>query len=189
MAKIDLYLSWIHKDKFGNIIKKTKPKKCKSYVKAFIELLSQQMNEAANGNIVDTSGNPKTIAPHASTFGLKSGAGVVTDGIVVGTGTTTVAYDDNALDTLIAEGAGAGQLNYGATSIGAMATVGTTRKFTIARTMTNNSGSDITINEVALYGMGYSGGTWYFCLERTLSTQTVTNGNSVTATYTLSITV
>jgi len=82
---------------------------------------------------------------------------VITDdtmGILVGTGTTGFTSTDTALATKIANGTGAGQLEYGVcpdTSITAEpATVGDKTSMKIARNFINNSGASITIKEVGI---------------------------------------
>lgn len=184
--------SWKERDR----IVRTKPIMCKSYHIAFLDHLAVTMR-AWGGNTVaikDTGGTDRIINPTGSGVGSVSGnAGIDTLGIVVGTGsdaqamTGAVSYQ---LKTKIAHGNLATQLNYGATSIAQPATVGWTRFTTVARTFTNNSGSDITVNEVGMYGMEAVGGTgYYFLFERTLSTKTIANAGSATATYTVGITV
>jgi hypothetical protein len=89
-----------------------------------------------------------------------------------------------ALAAKIANGTGAGQLQYGAVSITAPATIGQKRQITVARVFTNNSGASITVNEVGLVVSGI----YYFLIERTLSTNAIANLASATWTYTISIT-
>jgi dUTPase len=60
----------------------------------------------------------------------------------------------------------------------------------MARTFTNNSGADITVNEVGLIVKDYYGTTvGYFMIEHSALTFTVANGTSGTVTYTISATV
>lgn len=73
------------------------------------------------------------------------------DGLIVGTGTTPPAVDDWDLENLIPHGAGAGQLDYGPTGTGlALDVANNNVKWTWERVFNNNSGADITINEVGL---------------------------------------
>ena len=80
-------------------------------------------------------------------------------GIVAGTGNTASDFDDIALETPIAHGNGAGQLDY---STHAHSAVGTSPSdgeivSTYERTLTNNSGGTITVRELGLIGATNSG--------------------------------
>jgi hypothetical protein len=124
---------------------------------------------------------------------MQAGAGDDTFGIQVGTGTTAVAIDQYALAGKIAHGAGTGQLQYGAMSVlTPPQTVGNKRQFTAARTFTNLSGADITVNEVGLVVQAPdTGGTPHkFLIERTVmaTPKVIPNGGSSTWTYTISVT-
>ena len=79
-----------------------------------------------------------------------AGAGVTTFGTVVGTGNTAPTINDYVMETPIAHGAGAGQLQYGAVSWGAPSSDASVSQFTITRNFANGSGGDITVNEIGL---------------------------------------
>jgi len=166
--------------------------KCHSYVGNFIDLLYLQMlgsGGTLTDNITDTSGTVRAVTNSSQAFQANAAAGTATFGVQVGTGTAANDVAKYALAALIANGAGAGQLQYGAVSVGAPATVGQQRKFTVARVFTNNSGAAITVNEVGLVVYGQAGSYIYnFLVERTLSTNTIANGASSTWTYTISVT-
>lgn len=185
--KMQAFITIETKDKNGQL-KFYSKKEANSLVRGFIDTLQAQMSDiAVVAGWTDTGNTNRNTASNVQNFRVNSGAGVVTHGIVVGTGVAAVAITDYALGTLIAHGVGAGQLNYGLTSVGVMATVGTSREFTVARTVTNNSGADITVNEVGIYS--YITAAWYVCLDRTLNTFVVGNGLASTVTYTLRVTV
>jgi hypothetical protein len=86
-----------------------------------------------------------------------AGVTVTTHGILVGTGVTAADRDDNAMETLVAEGAGAGQLNYQPTLI-TWALVAGGSRVTISRLLINNSAGAITINEAGLAVRGDDAG-------------------------------
>ncbi len=115
-------------------------------------------------------------------------AGNTSYGPVVGSGTGAFDFDNYALGTLIAHGTGAGQLQYGLTTFNAPQTSGNDRYFEIIRTFQNQSGGDITVNEIGLYGN--SGGV-YYCLAREVlgSSITVPNGQTLTVTYKIKVTL
>jgi len=162
--------------------------KAKSFVKHLIYMLSCSIGETSNATAVDTGGTTRTMTSGTvnNIMLLTSGAGDNTNGVVVGTGTAAVTVSDNKLQTIIANGVGAGQLSYNAESITSPVTVGSDRYFEVSRALTNNSGSDITVNEVALY---FQANSFKFCMDRSLTTFTITNGTSKTVTYRIKVTV
>lgn len=173
----------------------TKPKLCNSYLIAFINILRAEMirNNTGEANTNDVDNVARILKPlDAGRYDMTlSGVADLNAGIVVGTGTNAVVITNVNLQTLIANGVGAGQLSYGATSIGNTVTVGSTRRFTIARTMTNNSGASITVQEAALRITSDDDGSIArtFTIERVLTTQAIANAASATATYTVGVTV
>lgn len=110
-------------------------------------------------------------------------------GIVVGTGTTPVEYDDYKLETKIAHGAGAGQFMYGAVDVAAVAAAANHINLTVSRSFTNASGGAITINEIGLDVECYCGDLAYhqFLITRDIVTGgfAVAAGETVAATITL----
>lgn len=82
-----------------------------------------------------------------------SGSGITAHGIVVGTSTAAETFEGYALDALIAEGTGAGQMSYAAITFENPSYDAGTKKFTqtIIRYINNNSGGSITVNEAGLY--------------------------------------
>ncbi len=78
-------------------------------------------------------------------------SGVDTRGVVLGSSTTTPTRDDVALNTQIADGAGAGQLDHGIMSFTQNINVTGGVRHSMQRTFTNNSGGTITIEEAGVY--------------------------------------
>ena len=139
----------------------------RSFVRQFLELLwiqAYQIPEIAPYNMRDTSNALQDICEGGLSFAADGGVGVVTHGIIVGTGTTAPTIDDYAIETIIAHGTGAGELQYGAVTFGAPASDATTSQFTITRNFANGSGGAITGNEVALYVKGFKYNTTYYFL-------------------------
>jgi len=184
---IDVMLDVVVRDKDGNIVK-TIHKRCESYVRQFLDILQIQMS--TDQNTVNDTGTPtaRTVIVASENFNIKGTAGLNTYGPVVGTGNAAVTISDSKLGTIIAHGNSANQLMYGLTSIGAVSVVGSTASFVISRTWTNSSSTNpITVNEVGLY---CKGGSYYYMLDRTLSTFAIANGGATaTVTYTISVTV
>jgi hypothetical protein len=141
--------------------------------------------------VKDTGGTDRTTATSATNLStnwiVAAGGGVVTHGIVVGTGTDAEAITNNALQTLIAHGTGSGQLSYGAVAVGAATAVGSSAEITVTRSMTNGSGSIVTAQEFGLYiQFTYTTSTTgFFCGVRDLIEQAVNNGQVLTAVLTL----
>lgn len=126
---------------------------------------------------------------HSSSLSCLAGAGVDTYGIMVGSGTNAVSPTDYALQTQIAHGSGAGQLDYAGTSMVNPATAGNKRYMDIIRNFTNNSGSDVTFTEI---GYAVVAPVTYFFLmarDKLLASVTVPNLGSAQVRYQLSVTV
>lgn len=168
----------------GKIVK-VKKGKCNSFVLQFLQLL-QVHCFVDTVSMKDTGNTSRAITGGAYDFQCNTGAGSASAGIVVGIGTNAVANTDYALQTLIAHGVGSGQLSYGAMSETAAQVVSSNVDYSLARTFQNLSGATITINEIALYMVGYIGGSNYsFCMLHDLATQAVNNLQTATVTYTL----
>jgi hypothetical protein len=174
------------RDKNGKVVKTLK-KRCHSYVRQMIDVLHDEMGYAFAADIKDTGATSRTLSGSEDPFSLAANAGIDAHGIQVGTDTTAVAIDQYHLIAQILEGSTSGKLTHGSTSVGAVALVGSTAKFTISRTFTNNSGADIIVNEVALT-ISTSVTGWRVMIERSLLTFTISNGTSGTVTYTISVT-
>jgi len=187
--KITIQKQWEIRTADGKV-KRTRKKRCNSYVLAFLDLLRTIMTGTASVSTLDTSNTARNVSQSTNNLGTWGIVGDINYGPVVGTGSTAVALADYKLVTRIAHGVGAGQLQYAATTFTAAVTSGTTRRFTIIRSFTNSSGASITINETGIYCMGGST-PWYFCAERALESPgvAIANGATGTLTYTISITV
>jgi hypothetical protein len=177
--KIKVYIEVWKGDK--RILKKP----ANSFVRQFIDELRVQMAQAI-GTQKTTGGTTFDVPPHQYAFRVNADAGSDAWGIQVGTGTNPVTISDYKLQSKISHGTGSGQLQYGAVSVGTVAIVGTSAQFTIARTFTNSSGADITVNEVGLVWLYID---YCYLLDRSLLTFTIPNGESRTVTYTIKVTV
>ena len=151
MTNLKIYVQTEIRDGNGKVIKRIRKRLCHSYVQQLIDMLRDLMS-GSSGNVVDTGGTSRAMVISGTDFSFYAGAGVAGDtyGIQVGTSNSAVTISQYSLVAKISNGSSSGQLSYGLVSVGATATVGTTRQFTIARTFTNNSGADITVNEVDL---------------------------------------
>ncbi len=186
--KVKIEIQWENRDKKGKLLSRSKKIRANSLVRSFVDGMYVHMAQATFTNgMIDVAGT--TRSPSAASVGFATNDVVNSSafGLVVGTGTNAVAVTDTSLQTQIAHGNGGGQLAYGAVTFTAPGTAGSTRSFTIQRTYTNNSGSDIIVKEVGIYSKVSA--TFYYLMDRTLSTRTITNGTSGTLTYTISVTV
>ncbi len=185
---IKLFLNIKTIDKYGNILDEQE-KEANSLVNAFIALMQAQLMAGFSTTISvkDTSNTSRSIynaAPYINAFTAYSGAGVLTQGIVVGSGTNAVAVSDYNLQTLIAHGVGSGQLEYSAMEVPQTFIIsGSDAYFTMRRTVINSSGNDVTFNEVGLIVDTVNGYAYKFLIDRTLSTQVIGNGLGKVITY------
>ena len=134
---------------------------------------------------VDISGTEQLLRAGSHNFACDAVAGEKDLGIVVGTGTTPPAMSDFSLQTPLTA-----NLAYAAPSFAIEAPNASTYRLSISRGFTNNSGAQITVQEVALYSeLTWSGGYETFCLDRTLYEVIIAAGLTLTLTYRLTITL
>lgn len=195
-GELGLALEWMVTDKNGKVTDH-QIKRSESFVQQFIQMLFCCFNCVAypnTYNVKDTGG-----VTRASLWGQKywrgnvigldtyAGAGIVTYGIIVGTGNTAPAITDYVLQTPIAHGVGAGQLQYSAMAYGAPAHDTITSQFTLTRNFANGSGGAITVYETGLYCRGYytDSTVGYFCIVRDVvgAGIAIANGSTLTLNY------
>lgn len=105
-------------------------------------------------------------------------------GIQVGTDNTAPKPTDYALGGKISHGTGAGQLNYGAGICVSTIFDGSTYDLLLWRPFGNESGGNITVQEIGLYGAHYYTTTSsYFLIARDLLNFTVNDGEVGTVEY------
>lgn len=132
-------------------------KKSESFTRQFIDLLIVQMGGVDTRSGIEVRDITNTlVAIGMSPQTLDSNALVNDDtfSIVLGTGNTAPTITDYAIETKIAHGAGAGQLQHSLTAFGLPTSNATQSHFTITRDFSNASGGDITVNEIGLYQRG-----------------------------------
>jgi len=169
---IDAYIEIEVKDKNGNIIKRHK-QRSHSFVENFLSQLLTIL-----GRYIDCPGS-----------GYFNGALNYSTGVQIGTGTTPPSPQDTALTSPIANGTGAGQMVYPSSpTFGSIKINGNTVSFTITSSITNESGSPITVTEVGLYGQSSGAFTGLLAHDLLSSPITVPNNAAITIIYTLSVT-
>jgi hypothetical protein len=200
-----LDMEYVVRDKDGNEVLRQQ-EYGDSFVGNFIKGLycAMSRNHAPDtGSVVtltDTSNTARTgvynYAPITASgnyytfFDCNATTGDTDYGILVGTGTTATDINDYALDTLIAEGTGAGQMEYGNHSIVSSTHDGSTYSYAgITRTVANNSGGSIVVAEVGLAcEMNWESNTErHFLLLREVLGTTVTVLDTQTLTATVRI--
>ena len=148
----------------GRLRRTTGTMKSHSFVLQFGQTLERQFAHRIaqaidNVTMLDTAGTPRVMTWTNTTSGgglmynnhaLEAPSADNTYGIQAGTGTTAPASDDNSMETLIAHGSAAGQLQYQATSVGAPGLVGSNIDLVVCRIFVNGSGGSITLREVGL---------------------------------------
>jgi hypothetical protein len=119
---------------------------------------------ATNQNVTKIDGVNFLYAHTA--FTATGGAGVDTNGIVIGTGANAVTIDDYSLQTKIAHGTGSGQMYYTAQVTTAPVKSGSTYTTEVYRQFINLSGAAITVNECGIY-CDNSGSRFIWCRDTT----------------------
>ena len=114
--------------------------------------------------------------------------GEVNAGIVFGTGTTTPAALDYVMESLIGEGAGAGQFNYQVQgSIQGCEVTGLVTDFILQRIAINNSGGTINVTELGFYE-NYSELEYFLCLHDTFVAVPIADTEILTVQLKFSVT-
>ena len=180
-----MYITTKVTNRYGKTVYK-KTRACHSLVLAFLQILEVQLYPSSGVSIKDSSGSDNVTVDNAASFNAEGGATQVAWGIVVGTGSTPQANDDYVMETLIAHGSGATQLNYGATSKVAAQVVGGNVDFVLQRTFVNGSGGTINVTEFGIYMSSNTGsGTDYnLGMHDVVGAVAVLNGQTLTVTYT-----
>lgn len=178
---------WEIRDRSGVVVRRLPEKECNSYVIAFLDMLYVQCTNNST-TIKAPDGSTNAVTRWINTFDVMA-AGTADYGLLVGTGTTAVALTDYSLESVITSGTAAGQLVFSTPTSQSVATSGSTRRFRLLRTFTNNSGSSITVRETGIVALGAI--SVRFCIERSLESPgvAISDGQGGSLTYTIGITV
>jgi len=186
--KYELWYSVVVRDRQGKVISRER-RRARSFLKQWNQLVYCLVKYEVTGlSITDTGGTPRSVTIAVTDLQMAAAAGVTDYGVRVGTGNTAVAIDDHALETPIAEGTGGGQMEHLICTVATSVVAAPSCSFLVSRTITNNSGAEITVREAAIY-MRMK--TWFGCGTRDVfgSPQAVPNGGSITVNWTLQVTV
>lgn len=195
MAGIKAYYQLTVSNPDGSIARRTHRRVSRSFVQQFLKLLNVHMEHAYGGGhtgpqVTDTSNTTRTLTFIAADSHLAVDAPEDNDtyGIVVGSDNTAESNTQYVLGTQIADGTGAGQLDYGAHVWIDAQVVGANVDLQIQRTFINNSGGGVTVEECGIYVKSYN--VYFFMIIRDVTgTVTVNDGQTLTVDYTLRTTV
>jgi hypothetical protein len=163
-----------------------KTEKCHSFTNQWIQFIKSLLTQEQR-QIKDESGSLRTafltpVSPYTAIMKANFGAGVA-EGVILGALDTAFDHTDYCLAQKIAEGAGAGQLNYGnQTHETEVLDIEGILSCRIIRTYTNNSGDDVVIKEAGVTVENKSTTSYYFLILREILSSPVTLPNSYTLT-------
>lgn len=199
------------RDKSGNVIQRHRQRSHSwvrnAYNLMFSELAGKDAADDAFGagklNIKDTGDTLKygakpiaqkyDVSADVSPNSYMAAAGATASGILVGSGTNAESFEDYVLQTPIAEGTGAGELNHVASEPHSVTYADTTLTNTLVRYFNNNTVGEtsVDVNEVALVGVIYANGAFCYSLisrDKLALTVTVPSTGQLKVTYTISLT-
>ncbi len=180
------------RDKNGKVIVKRK-EKINSFLYNYYSIARVWAVKGIATILKDTSGNN---TPTINSWNIQNSAGANAPegddsyGIVVGSGSTPVdVQNDYNLANKISNGTGSGQLQYGSTSMTDDMTQLPKMILEVKRTFINNSGDNVTVNEIGLVIKINDGSNDYnvMIVRDVITATTVPNGGTLAVTYKLSI--
>ena len=210
---LEMYVTAEVRDKTGKLVTR---KRFKSY--SFVANLIRVLRKLMEGGVGSTSGVARyscftgtepvditgaskgvltayswgTPPTYCWVFRANAGAGDVSHGIRVGTGSSTPTPTQFVLDAPIGHGVGGGQLSHQNCVIYATQIVDNVTSFQIMRTFVNDSGGDILVKEFAIYVLispfDTGDATLMICRDVDVDGVLVTAGATLTVRYTLKVT-
>ena len=187
-----LKIEYILKDK-NQKIKRRKKVYGNSFVQGFMKYLFARMGMIDGIQINDTGNTLRTLDAtdqnSLSTLVFNPGAASTAYGLRVGTSTQAVDVEDFDLITEINEGTSAGEMQHGAVTFGAPSSDSSSTSFILTRVFSNDSGGDITVNEIGLIARmsdtGSTGRNFLFARDILGTPPTVSTGEQLTVNYTI----
>lgn len=186
--KEQLLYKVIVKDKHGKVVAKQQGV-AHSFIRQHTDLKFAMLRYPTANNVKDTGGVNRSIVGGYSTLNCNAPADETDYGIRVGTGNTAVTIEDYQLETPIAQGVGAGQMDYLVNVINLPVVGALDSKFEVKRTVYNGSGASIIVKEIGIYVQldnNYEG-----CVARDVlgADVTVSDGGSITVFYYIRVAV
>ena len=195
-------------DKNGKVTQRHKQRSHSWVRNAYNLLLSQMAGANAEGgfgagglSVKDTGGTVRSggsisIGSTGTYFNnpgnaFRAPAAIATYGIQVGSGTNAESFEDYVLQTPIAEGSGAGQLNHVLAEDHVRSWSAPILTITHTRYFNNNSGGDVSVNEVALTTNGQVSGLgrqFMVSRDKLAATVLVPNTGQLKIDYTIQLT-
>lgn len=154
--------------------------KANSLVKNFLQFIF--LNWSQQGLYTRDVTNTERNTTTTSSCHVIGTAGTTTIGLVVGTGDNAVAITDYQLQTQTTT-----NLQHLMTTISWENPSATTYRINISRGFVNNTGGNLELREVGIYGYHASG--WSFLLDRSLYSLTLAHPYGTTINYKLEIVV
>jgi hypothetical protein len=195
-----LKIEFITRDVKGKVLSRVEHE-CHSFLTQYYQMMYVVTSPAyavagATQAINDTGAASRNFQVSAAAirffFCTQNGAASNVYGIQVGTGNAANTAATSGLQTLIADGVAATQLNYGAMGI-TVPSGSAPLSFTFTRTFTNNSGGTINVTEAGLViAASDTAGTQRNVMiirDTGFGTVAILDGANSTATYTLSYTI
>ncbi|MBA7682968.1 hypothetical protein ES703_91324 [subsurface metagenome] len=183
--KHELWYSVVVRDRHGKVISR-EHRRARSWLRQWNELIFLKVTQVAmSTTFTDGVSRPQVLK--IWDFRL-TGAG---EGLVIGTGDTAPTINDYAMETLIADGTGVGQMSYQSCTVADSVVSAPHCSFLVARAFINNSGGLITVRESGIYSYcGAAAGTGKVCSIRDVFAvvQGVPNGGAISVDYTLRVT-
>ncbi len=187
----------------GTVVKEwTEPAHSLNY---YFATLIWALWSASQAEMTDTGGTAIYVqGASGGTWSVTAPSGNSAYGIVIVSGASAGSTPSPTAYKLVAQipaGINSGQIEYGATSVGSVSQSGQTTSFTISRSFTNVSGATLTVTEIGIivYVTGFAMTTVstasavssdYFLIAYDIpsSAISVQNGQTLTITYTFSVT-
>lgn len=189
--KREVWYSIVIRDRDGKVLHRERHRS-KSFIRQWITTVYLHANHHSDyTGCRATDGTYPVTIYDVDTFKMNAPAGNAAYGILIGTGDTAVTVSDYCLAAIIANGGGAGQMNYQACSVALAVVSAPNCGFIVSRSIVNNSGGLITVKESGIaYDQWTSPQKYFMGLRDVFTTpQDVPNGGSITINYTLRVTV
>jgi len=170
----------------------------------FVSIIYALWNAGTFG-MIDISGNGIVInGASGGTMAITAPSGNASYGILIGSGATAGSTPSPSAYKLVAQipaGTSSGQIEYGAVTINSPTLSGQTTSFTISRSFINVSGATLSVTEIGIvaymtgFNMEISGqppplSSDYFLISYDIPSAAISvqNGQTLTITYTFSVT-
>ena len=179
-VKIEMQAEVYRED--GTLRRRYPWKRIDALLKQFAQILMYHLSQAAQ-TIKDTAGVDKLMYASLPSFAANAPAATTTYGLVIGTGTDPVTMADNKLQTQVTT-----NITHQAGTFLLENPDASTWRVACTRVFTNGTGATLEIKEVALYTNNTANG-YKFCFDRALYSVSVPNGENVSITYRITITL